>query len=200
MSKLNWKGATIMGPLPAVFVGCGTVEHPNLITVAWTGIINSDPAMTYVSIRPGRFSHHLIQESGHFTINLATAQMVRKLDSCGIYTGAKMDKFKKFSLTPQASLHVSAPGVEESPLTLECNVTQCIPLGTHDMFLAKIEGISVDEKLLDAKGKLCLNQANLIAYSHGDYLAMGRKLGHFGYSVKKKNNHKAKTTKERGNK
>ncbi len=198
MGKLNWKSATIMGPLPAVLVGCGTMDNPNLITVAWTGITNSDPAMTYVSIRPGRHSYKLIKETGHFTINLATADMVRKLDTCGVYTGAKVDKFKKFSLTPQESIHVSAPGVAQSPLTLECTVTQCIPLGSHDMFLAKIEGLSVEESLLNEKGKLCLNQARLISYSHGDYLAMGRKLGHFGYSVKKKNNKKQDNKSQRG--
>lgn len=200
MSKLNWKSATIMGPLPAVFVGCGTMEKPNLITVAWTGIVNSDPAMTYVSIRPGRHSYQLIKETGHFTINLATADLVRKLDSCGVYTGAKMDKFKKFSLTAQVSVHVSAPTLAESPLTLECTVTQCIPLGTHHMFLAKIEGLSVDESLINDSGKLCLNQARLITYSHGDYLSLGKKLGHFGYSVKKKNHNNPKKSKERGSK
>lgn len=187
-----------MGPLPVVFVGCGTMDHPNLITVAWTGIINSDPAMTYVSIRPERHSYELIKKSGQFTINLATTETVRKLDSCGIYTGAKMDKFKKFALTPQESTHIGAPGLKESPLTLECSVTQCIPLGTHHMFLAKIEGLSVEEALINESGKLCLNQAHLITYSHGDYLSLGRKLGHFGYSVKKKNTTKQKKPKERG--
>ncbi len=194
MKKVIWKPTTVMGPLPAVFVGCGSMERPNLITVAWTGIVCSDPAMTYVSIRPSRFSHQLIQESGEFTINLASSEMVRKLDACGVYTGAKIDKFKKFSLTPAPCSKITAPGVEESPLTLECKVERMIPLGSHDMFLAKIEAVAVNEELINEKGKLCLNRAHLVTYSHGDYLALGKKLGSFGFSVKKKtkNNQRGK--------
>lgn len=196
MKKIIWKPTTVMGPLPAVFVGCGTSERPNLITVAWTGIVCTDPAMTYVSIRPSRFSHRLIQESGEFTINLASADMVKKLDACGVYTGAKMDKFKRFSLTPSPCETIGAPGVEESPLILECKVDRVLPLGSHDMFLAKIQAVEVAEELLNENGKLCLNKAHLITYSHGDYLALGKKLGSFGFSVKKK----SKNTTQRGKK
>lgn len=179
-----------MGPLPVVFVGCGTMEKPNLITVAWTGIVNSDPAMTYVSIRPQRHSHKLIEEGGCFTINLATSSMVRKLDACGVYTGAKMNKFEKFSLTPLSSQNIAAPCVQESPLILECKVERKISLGSHDMFLAKIEAVVVEDHLLNEKGKLCLGKADLITYSHGDYLSLGKKLGSFGFSVKKNKAHK----------
>lgn len=189
MSKVIWKPGTLLSPLPAVFVGCGDMEKPNLITVAWTGIINSDPAMTYVSIRPSRHSHKLIEESGEFTINLASCAMARKLDQCGVYTGAKVDKFKKFNLTPIKSVNLNAPIIDESPLSLECKVRQKLSLGSHDMFLAEILSVDVEDSLINDKGKLCLEKANLLAYSHGDYLALGRKIGSFGYSVKKRNHH-----------
>lgn len=185
MSKLVWKPGTLLSPVPVVLVSCGTVEKPNAVTVAWTGIVNTNPAMVYISLRPERHSHKLISESKEFVINLVTRELVRKTDQCGVYTGAKLDKFKKFSLTPEGASNVSAPLIKESPVNIECKVEQIIKLGTHDMFLAKIVAVNVDEVLVDDKGKLELKRAKLIAYSHGDYLELGKKVGSFGYSVKK---------------
>ncbi len=188
MSKITWKPGTIMSPVPVTLVSCGTMEKPNAITVAWTGIINTNPAMVYISVRPERYSHKLISQSGEFVINLVTSTMVRKVDMCGVYTGAKIDKFKKFSLTTEQSSQLSAPLIKESPISLECKVEKIMPLGTHDMFIAKIVAVNVEEDLIDNKGKLQLKKAKLVAYSHGDYLELGKKLGSFGYSVKKKKN------------
>ena len=187
MGKTIMKSSTVMGPLPVVLVGCGTVEEPNVMTAAWTGIVNSDPPMAYVSVRPSRYSHDLMEKTGEFTLNPVSSAMVRTLDSCGVLTGAKVDKFKKFSLTPIAGTKVGAPLVEQAPLGLECRIARKIPLGSHDMYLATIEALVVDDELIDEKGKLRLEKAKLIAYSHGDYMALGRKLGSFGFSVR---NHK----------
>ena len=185
MKKVTWKPAALLSPVPVVLVSCGTLDKPNAITVAWTGIINTNPAMMYVSIRPERHSHKLISESGEFVINLVTSSLVRKTDQCGVYTGAKIDKFKKFSLTPKTSSALHAPIIEECPINIECKVEKIIPLGTHDMFLAKVVAINVDENLIDEKGTLQMKKAKLVAYSHGDYLELGKKIGSFGYSVKK---------------
>lgn len=190
MSKVVWKPGTLLSPVPVVLVSCGSVEKPNAITVAWTGIINTNPAMVYISVRPERHSHKLISESKEFVINLVTRELVRKTDQCGVYTGAKLDKFKKLSLTPESASNVSAPLIKESPVNIECKVEQIIKLGTHDMFIAKIVAINVDDSLIDDKGKLELKRAKLIAYSHGDYLELGKKVGSFGYSVKKKKQNK----------
>ena len=186
MAKIAWKPGTLLAPLPAVLVASGTAEKPNLCTVAWTGIVCSDPAMTYISLRPSRYSHKIISETREFTINLTTGPLARRTDACGVYTGAKVDKFKKYSFTPEPSQKISAPGVKESPLFLECKVKEIKPLGSHDLFLAEIVGVNVEEDLVDEKGKLNLQKANLLVYSHGEYLQTGRKLGSFGYSVKKK--------------
>ena len=188
MSKIQWKGGALLAPVPACMVSCGTMEKPNIITIAGTGIINTHPPKTYISVRPTRHSYPIIKESGEFVINLVTKDLVRKADSCGVYTGAKLDKFKKYSLTPERASKVSCPMIAESPVNLECRVTQVIPLGTHDMFLAEIVAVNVEESLLDENGKLSLGRARLIAYSHGDYLELGKKVGKFGYSVKKKKN------------
>ena len=186
MSKVTWKPGTLLAPVPAVMVSCGTMEKPNIITIAWTGIVNSDPAMTYISVRRERFSHALISKSGEFVINLPTESLVRAVDWCGVKSGRDVDKFSAMHLTPSPAAKVGTVLVEESPVNLECKVTQVIPLGSHDLFLAEVVAVDVDEHLLDESGKLCLNKANLIVYSHGDYLALGRKLGSFGYSVRKK--------------
>lgn len=186
--KVTWNPAALLAPIPAVMATCGTMENCNIITIAWTGIVNTHPAMTYISVRPGRHSYKMIKDSGEFVINLVTRDLVRRADQCGVYTGAKVDKFKKFGLTPQKGSKVSAPLIAESPVNIECRVTQVIELGTHDMFLAEIVAVNVDEKLLDENGKLCLGRAKLIAYSHGNYLELGKRVGKFGYSVKKKKN------------
>lgn len=186
MAKLFWKPGTLLCPVPVVLVTCGTLKDANAVTVAWTGIVNSDPAMTYISLRPSRFSHEIISKTGEFAINLVSEGMLRKVDSCGVYTGRKVNKIKTFSLTPEQGQIIAAPVLKESPLSLECKVTEVKSLGSHDLFLAEIVGVDVDEKFVDENGKLDLRQADLVAYSHGDYLKLGRKLGSFGYSVKKK--------------
>ena len=186
MAKIFWKPSTLMAPVPAVLVSCGTMEQPNVLTVAWTGIVNSDPPMTYVSIRPERYSHKKICESGEFVINLVPRSLVRAADFCGVRTGAKMDKFKKMKLTPACCQCVSAPAIEQSPVSLECRVTERKNLGTHDLFLAQIVAVQVDDQYIDKTGCLRLDQCRLTAYCHGEYFDLGKKLGSFGFSVKKK--------------
>ena len=186
MSKQSWKGSTLLNPEPPVLVSCGGLEKPNLITIGWTGTICTQPSMVSISVRPERFSHHLIKESGQFAINLPTESLVRAIDWCGVKSGRDVDKFAAMHLTAAPAAKVGTVLVEESPVNLECKVTQVIPLGSHDLFLAQVVACDVDESLLDESGKLCLDKAKLIVYSHGDYLALGRKLGSFGYSVRKK--------------
>ena len=185
--KQNWKPGTVLYPLPAVLVSCGaSPEEYNLLTVAWTGTVCSDPPMCSISVRPERHSYGIIRRTGEFVINLPTESLVRAVDWCGVKSGRDVDKFSAMHLTPSPAAKVGTVLVEESPVNLECKVTQVIPLGSHDLFLAEVVAVDVDERLLDESGKLCLNKANLIVYSHGDYLALGRKLGSFGYSVRKK--------------
>lgn len=186
MSKLVWKGGTLLSPVPAVMVSCGNMEKSNILTIAWTGIINSDPPKTYISVRPSRHSYEMIKQSGEFVINLTTAAIARATDSCGVLTGAKVDKFEKFKLTKEKASAVSAPLIAESPVSIECRVTDVLSLGSHDMFLADIVAVDIEESLVDENGKLHLDKAGLMAYSHGEYFALGKKIGSFGYSVKKK--------------
>lgn len=186
MSKIQWKGSTLLAPVPAALVSCGTMENPNALTVAWTGITCSDPPMTYISVRPERYSYEIIKNSGEFVINLTTGAMARATDFCGVRSGREMDKLAAAGLTAEPANAVSAPVITQSPLSLECRVRQIIPLGSHDMFLAEIVAVDVEEKLLDEAGKLRLEKAGLMAYSHGEYFAMGKKIGSFGYSVRKK--------------
>ncbi len=177
---------TLLAPLPAVMVSCGTPEKANVLTVAWTGILNTKPPMTYISVRPTRHSYGIIKESGEFVINLTTSKMVRETDFCGVKSGRDTDKLKKCGLHPAAASAVKAPLIEESPLALECRVAEIKPFGSHDMFIAEILAVNVDDRYIDSKGKINLNQAGLMAYSHGEYFALGRKLGSFGYSVAKR--------------
>jgi len=186
MGKIKWKGGTLLAPVPAVMVTCGDMEKPNIITVAWTGIICSDPPKTYVSIRPERYSYNIIKEKGEFAINLTTTNLKRATDLCGVKSGAKIDKFKAAKLTPEKANEVSCPIIGESPLSLECKVTDIIHLGSHDMFVADIVAVDVDEKLINENGKLNLSKAGLMAYAHGGYYELGKKIGSFGFSVKKK--------------
>lgn len=186
MSKQVWRGSTLLNPEPAVLVSCGSLENPNLITVGWCGTICTQPSMVSISIRPERYSHHLIKESGEFVINLTTEKLVRATDWCGVKSGRDVDKFAACGLTAAAASKVGAPLLAESPLNMECRVTQIIPLGSHDLFLAEVVACDVEESLLDEKGKLCLDKAGLLAYSHGEYFALGKQLGTFGYSVRKK--------------
>lgn len=187
MSKQSWKGSTLLNPEPPVLVSCGGLEKPNLITIGWTGTICTQPSMVSISVRPERYSYGLLCERGEFAINLPTERLVRAVDWCGVRSGRDYDKFAQMGLhaAPGSALP-DCPILEESPVNLECRVTQRIPLGSHDLFLAQVVAVDVDESLLDENGKLCLGRAKLIVYSHGDYLALGRRLGTFGYSVRKK--------------
>ncbi len=183
MGRTAWRGSTLLAPVPPALVSCGAGESANLLTIAWTGIVCSQPPITYISVRPQRHSYHLIRESGEFVINLTTAALVHAADYCGIYTGAKVNKFEKCRLTPIPSSAVSAPTVAEAPLALECRVRQATELGSHTMFLADIVAVTADDALLDEQGKLHLERAGLCAYAHGEYFALGKQLGSFGFSA-----------------
>ena len=188
MPKIVWKGSTLLAPVPPTMVTCGDFEDANILTVAWTGIINSQPPKTYISVRPERYSHGIISEKKEFVINLTPASLARAADLCGIKTGRKVDKFEKCKLTKEKASVVSCPVIAECPLSIECRVTEIVPLGSHDMFIADIVSVDVEESLLDEEGKLRMDKANLSAYIHGDYFAIGKKIGSFGYSVRKKRN------------
>lgn len=193
MKRLDFKPGTLLAPLPAVLVSVGDSEENNILTVAWTGILSSDPARAYVSVRPSRHSHKFLTERGEFVINLTTEEMARATDYAGIFTGAKVDKFEKCGLTRVESKCVSAPTVAESPLALECRVFEVMHSGTHDVFMADIVSVSCREDLLDENGKIRLDKAHLIAYSHGEYFSLGRKIGNFGFSAAKKKKKRSDT-------
>lgn len=200
MEKISLKPGTMLNPVPAVMVSCGEGNVKNIITVAWTGIINSDPPMTYVSVRKERFSHDIIERTGEFVINLTTEKLAFATDYCGVRSGRDVDKFKERGLTPQESLRVDCPSIAESPVNIECRVTEVMELGSHDMFMAEIVNVSVDEDLMDEKGRLCLEEAGLIAYSHGHYYALKRnEIGRFGYSVMKPKTRKRLNAQKRHN-
>ena len=187
MGRQVWKAGNMLYPLPAVLVSVADrAGNTNLFTVAWTGTICSDPPMVSVSVRPERFSHHMIEETGEFVINLTTEALVYATDYCGVKSGRDVDKWREMNLTPIAAEHVKAPMVAESPVNLECRVTQKLKLGTHDMFLAEVLAVHVDDRYMDKTGKFCLNDAKPLVYSHGRYLTTGKEIGSFGYSVKKK--------------
>ncbi len=174
-------------PLPAVMVSCARPgEKANIITVAWAGTVCSSPAMLSISVRPERYSYDIIKETGNFVVNLVNKELVYATDYCGVKSGRDTDKFQEMKLTELPSQHIDAPGIAESPVNLECKVKQIVPLGTHDMFIAEIVGVTVDEKYMDETGKFHLNRSGLVAYSHGEYFELGKKLGTFGYSVKKR--------------
>ena len=189
MAKQIWKGSTLLAPVPPTLVSCGTLEQPNMLTVAWAGVINTQPPRVGISIRPERFSYELIRQSGEFVINLPTVPMLRAVDWCGVRSGRDYNKFQETGLTALPASSVQAPLIQQSPLNLECKVFQVIPLGSHDLFLADVTAIQVDEALLDPSGKLCLDQADLLAYAHGQYFSLGQVLGTFGYSVRKRPAH-----------
>lgn len=187
MGKQHWRPGNMLYPVPAVMVSCQRKgEKPNIITAAWCGTAVSDPAMVYVSVRPERYSYDIIKETGEYVINLVNKDLVFAADFCGVRSGRDVDKFDEMKLTPLPSQKISAPGIEESPVNLECKVKKILPLGTHHMFLAEIVNVTVDDKYMDEKGKFHLNSSGLVAYSHGEYFELGKKLGKFGYSVQKK--------------
>lgn len=187
MAKQHWKAGNMLYPLPAVMVSCQSEnEKPNIITAAWAGTICTNPPMVSISVRPERYSYHMIKESGEFVINLTTKDLVFATDYCGVRSGKDVDKFKEMHLTPQPSQHISAPGIAESPVNIECKVREIKELGSHHMFIADVVGVSIDDAYLNEKGKFNLNDTGLVTYSHGEYFLLGEKLGSFGYSVKKK--------------
>lgn len=195
--KVKWKGGTMLSPLPCALVSCGSLEKPNAITIGWTGILNTDPPKTYISVRPSRYSYDIIKETRKFVINLTTEELTRAADFCGVRSGRDVDKFAHLGLTalPASELE-DTPIIGQSPVSLECSVTDIVPLGTHDMFIADIVGVDVDPDLVDGDGALHLERAKLIAYAHGDYFALGRKLGDFGFSVRKKSTIKRRNAKK----
>lgn len=184
--KLNWKPGTMLYPLPAVLVSCACEGKDNLITVAWTGTICTDPAMLYISVRPERYSYNLIRQSGEFTVNLTTAAIARATDLCGVTSGRDCDKWEKANLHRVPGVAVSCPSVEEAPISLECKVVKVLELGSHHMFLAEVLNVRVDDKYLDEQERFSLEKAGLLNYSHGHYYCQGRPLGHFGFSVRRK--------------
>lgn len=186
MSKTVFKPGTMLNPVPAVMVSCGDDTVNNIITIAWTGIINSDPPITYVSVRKSRYSHDIIERTGEFVINLTTEKLAFAADYCGVRSGRDVDKFKEMKLTAAESKEVICPSIEESPVNIECRVMEMKEYPTHDMFIAEIVSVSVDDSLMDETGKLCLDEAGLVAYNHGHYFALQKKeIGRFGYSVMK---------------
>ncbi len=187
MAKVTWKGGALLAPLPPVMVTCGDFDTANIITVAWAGIINTHPPRVSISIRPTRHSYNLIKASGEFIINLTPASLVSAADYCGMYTGAKVDKFAQTGLHKEVASQVACPMIAECPLCLECKVIDVQPQGTHDLFLAEVIATHVDDSLLDEKGKLCLERAGLAAFAHGTYYALGDVIGKFGFSATKEN-------------
>lgn len=188
MAKQLWKAGNMVYPVPAVMVSLmDKAGKANIITVAWTGTICSDPPMAYISVRKERYSHPILMETGEFVINLTTEKLAKATDFCGVRSGRDVDKFKEMNLTKGKSSKIEAPSIQESPVNIECKVKQVIELGSHDMFLAEVVAVQVNEAYMDSKGRFDLNAAGLMAYSHGEYLALGKKLGTFGYSVRKKN-------------
>ena len=187
MNKITLKPGTMLNPVPAVMVSCGeTEEEYNIITIAWTGIVNSEPPITYISVRKSRYSYGIIEKNREFVINLCTEDLAFKADYCGVKSGRDVNKFKEQGLTPMLGKQVKCPMIEEAPVNIECRVREIISYPSHDMFIADILEVHVDETLLNKKNKLELERAGLICYSHGEYYGMSKKpVGRFGFSVMK---------------
>lgn len=186
MSKIMWKPGTFIYPIPAVMVSCGDMEKSNIITVAWTGILNTNPAMCYISVRPERYSYNIIKETGEFVINLTSKDLAYATDWCGVKSGKDVDKFEKMKLTKEKADFVKCPMIKEAPVSIECKVKEIKRLGSHDMFMAEVLAIHADEQYFDKKGGFDISKCNLIAYANGGYYTLGKKVGKFGYSVQKK--------------
>lgn len=186
MSKTLWKPGTFEYPIPAVMVSCGDMEKSNIITVAWTGILCTNPAKVYISIRPERYSYNIIKESKEFVINLTTKELAFATDWCGVKSGRDFDKFKEMKLTKEKANFVKCPMIKESPVSVECKVTEIRELGSHHMFVADVLGINADDKYIDENGAFDISKCNLIAYANGGYYPLDRKIGKFGFSVQKK--------------
>jgi flavin reductase (DIM6/NTAB) family NADH-FMN oxidoreductase RutF len=186
--KHAWKPANLLAPVPAVLVSCGGTRDwkPNLITIAWIGSVCSDPVMLSISVRPERYSHEIIRATGEFVVNLPSVKLARAVDWCGMVSGRTTDKFAGAKLAPAAALQVACPIVNECPLNIECRVRQHVALGSHTLFIAEVLAVQVDSALVDAAGRLCLDRAGLLAFGHGEYFALGRSLGRFGFSVRRR--------------
>ncbi|MBF6627055.1 MAG: flavin reductase family protein [Proteiniphilum sp.] len=186
--KQDWKPGTMIYPLPAVMISCGsTPEEQNIFTVSWVGTISSDPPMCYISVRPSRHSYEIIKRNGEFVINLTTEDLARATDWCGVRSGKDHNKFQEMKLTPGKATIVNAPVIEESPICIECRVKEIIPLGSHDMFISDVVNVRADEQYLHPEtGRFDMQKARLMAYSHGHYYALGNKIGKFGWTVQKK--------------
>ncbi len=197
MAREIWKAGNFIYPLPAVLVSSGNFEKSNIMTIAWTGIINTNPAMCYISVRPERYSYRLIKESGEFVINLTNEQLAYATDWCGVRSGAKYDKFKEMNLTKEKARFVKCPIIKESPVAIECKVKEIKELGSHHMIIAEVLSIDADKKYINESGAFDISKCDLIAYSNGKYYSLGRKIGKFGYSVEKKKN-KTKNNTRRG--
>ena len=198
MAKVDWKPGNMLYPLPAVMVSVGdNPENYNIITIAWTGTICSDPPMLYISVRKGRHSYAVLKETGEFVINLTTKDLSYATDWCGVRSGRQYDKFKEMNLTAGKASIVKAPIIEESPVNIECKVTQVVELGTHDMFMAEVVNVKADEAYIDEKtGAFSLYKAKPICYSHGNYYEVGKRIGKFGHAVEKKKKKKSRTKKK----
>ncbi|MBQ3053816.1 MAG: flavin reductase family protein [Clostridia bacterium] len=192
MNKTTFKGGAMLSPVPPTLVSCGDENQQNIFTVAWTGTMCTDPPITYISVRPSRHSYEIIRRTGQFVINLVPASLVKVCDICGVKSGRDIDKFAEFKLTALNATRVSAPLISQCPVNIECKVINETPLGTHNVFMAEILAVNVDSNLIDKNGKICLWKADLLAYAHGSYYTLGKYLGDFGFSVKKKNKHKKK--------
>lgn len=188
MGKSAWKPGTVLYPVPSVMVSLGDMDgSSNIITVAWTGIVNTEPPMTYISVRPSRHSYAILKDAGEFVINLTTEKLAFACDFCGVRSGRDVDKFEKTQLTKRRAQLVKAPLIEESPVNLECKVKEILQLGSHHMFLSEIIAVNVSDEFLDETGKFHFEASKPICYSHGKYYTLGKALGKFGYSVQKNN-------------
>lgn len=198
MAKQEWKPGNMLYPLPAVMVSVADKDgNNNIITVAWTGTVCTNPPMLSISVRPERYSYHMIKETGEFVVNLTTESLAYATDYCGVRSGKDVDKFKEMKLTPEAASQVKAPLIKESPVNIECKVKEVFELGSHHMFLAEVVAVHVDESYLNEKNKFELSKAKPIVYSHGEYYGIGKLLGTFGYSVRKKDTGKKKPRKKK---
>lgn len=192
MAKKIWKPGTFIYPIPAVLVTSGDMKNSNILTVAWTGILNTNPAIVYISVRPERYSYKLIKENKEFAINLTNEKLAYATDWCGVRSGAKFDKFKEMKLTKEKAEFIKAPLIKESPVSIECKVIEERNLGSHTMFVAEVLSIDADEKYIDEKGAFDISKCDLIAYANGGYYKLGKKLGKFSFSVAKKKKNKRK--------
>lgn len=187
MGKQNWKPGNMLNPVPAVMVSTADENgKPNILTIAWAGTVCTNPPMVSISVRPTRYSYEAIQKTGEFVINLTDESLAYACDYCGVVSGREVDKFKKLGLTPLSMPHVSAPGIAESPVSIECRVKNAVELGSHTMFTAEVLGVTVEDSYMDENGKFDINCLGHIMYSHGEYFTLGKKVGKFGYSIKKK--------------